>query len=100
MYSPFIFSVPCVWENWSSSTWSNCSSACGGGSQNRTRTIKKKEGHNGTDCIEKVCSSKNVTENCGMQTQECNTNVLCPGNYLSAKNYPTRPPKLRIQIVF
>ena len=56
----------CTWGAWSA--WETCSVTCGGGTQERNRTITQPALNNGTDC------AGNDTE-----TQSCNTNG-CPGN--------------------
>ena len=64
----FPFSVNCTWGAWSA--WETCSVTCGGGTQERNRTVSQPALYNGTDCV------GNDTE-----TQICNTNG-CPGYYL------------------
>ena len=61
--------VNCTWSPWSS--WETCSVTCGGGSQERNRTISQPALNNGTDCV------GNYTE-----SQACNNNS-CPGNVLT-----------------
>ena len=57
--------VDCTWGAWSA--WETCSVTCGGGTQERNRTITQPALNNGTDC------TGNDTE-----TQPCNSNG-CPG---------------------
>ena len=61
----FFYLVDCVWGAWSS--WETCSVTCGGGTQERNRTITQPALNNGTDCV------GNDTD-----TQSCN-NDGCPG---------------------
>ena len=51
--------VNCEWSEWSD--WASCSVFCGGGTEERSRTIAVPAQNGGTECI------GNVTE-----TQECN----------------------------
>ena len=63
------FTVNCSWEAWS--TWETCSVTCGGGTQERNRTVGREALFGGNECTgdEK-------------ETQACNSNG-CPGTYFS-----------------
>ena len=57
-------SIDCIWSSWSS--WGSCSRTCGGGTQERRRTITQTAQYGGTECTGNSIAYKN-----------CNTNS-CP----------------------
>ena len=63
-----LYSVDCSWTAWSA--WETCSVSCGGGSQERYRTINQTAINNGANCA-----------GSDTETQHCNSNG-CPGNVL------------------
>ena len=66
----FIFSVDCVWREWSDYT--ECKGICGTGTRNRTRTIQVQSDHGGSDC---VGNSTEIDESCTILDKPC------PGSY-------------------
>ena len=61
--------VNCTWGQWSA--WDTCSVTCGGGTQDRQRSITQEALYGGNECI---------GEN--QETQSCNSNG-CPGTNFS-----------------
>ena len=60
--------MDCEWDDFGD--WGSCSTSCGGGTQSRTRSIKKQEENGGNPCIGDE-----------IENQSCNTDS-CPGQYL------------------
>ena len=60
--------VNCIWGTWS--TWATCSVTCGGGNQDRTRTIDVPAANGGLECA-----------GAATESQACNTDA-CPGEVL------------------
>ena len=60
--------INCEWNDFED--WNGCSETCGGGTQSRTRTIKKEAENGGQDCAGEAT-----------ETQDCNTDS-CPGKIL------------------
>ena len=54
-------SVDCIWGSWS--TWESCSVTCGGGTEERRRTIAQAAQYGGTECVGNY-----------REYQSCNTN--------------------------
>ena len=88
----FLFAVECKWGEWSD--WGQCSKPCGGGNQERTRSVDQQAEYGGT-----ACSGK-ATETRGCNAQACtlcpddNESVSCSGlkkfcNYRLAAPYDT-----------
>ena len=72
--------VDCAWADWGS--WADCTSTCKGGQQTRIRAIASDAQYGGVNCSQSACTANdNLNENCVSQTQQCNQNISCPGNY-------------------
>ena len=69
--------LQCQWGVWND--WTRCDSECVGGTRTRTRYINITMDQGGKECNEDECEDQDSNNNCGLQTEECNSKKECSG---------------------